>query len=189
MTKEGDKKIKESINLPNFLTLLRFALIPFFIYSLIKGKNEAALIIFILGSLTDALDGFVARRFHQITRIGKFIDPAADKTFILTSFLALFYVGMMPWWLFLIAIVKDIVVVSGLTALYKVVKKVELKPTIIGKSSTAFQMTTVLMMLLYAVGLEIGVLLYIVMILTAFLLFYSTCTYVIIGVKMYRESR
>ncbi len=89
----------------------------------------------------------------------------------------------------MIAIIKDIVIISGLATLYIVVKKVELKPTVFGKSSTALQMTTVLLMLLEGVGFEIKALLFTVMIITALSLFYSACTYVIIGINIYKESK
>lgn len=89
----------------------------------------------------------------------------------------------------MIAMIKDIVIISGLRALYVVVKKVEIKPTTFGKASTALQMITVLLMLLQGVGFKIQTLLFIVMIITALVLFYSACTYVIIGIRIYRESK
>jgi len=176
------------MNIPNLLTLSRIGLIPFFLYFLAEGRNTAALIIFFIGSITDALDGYLARKLGQITQMGKHLDPAADKIFLVTSYTAFYLLDMIPLWLFLIAILKDIVILAGLAALYLVIKVVEMRPTPEGKASTAFQMITVLLILLQGVGIGYENILFASMIITALLLFYSMVTYIFMGINMYRES-
>ncbi|MDH3975491.1 MAG: CDP-alcohol phosphatidyltransferase family protein [Deltaproteobacteria bacterium] len=176
------------MNLPNILTLLRIALIPLFLYYLVKSNFSGALIVFFIGSITDALDGFIARKFDLITDLGKILDPAADKLFLLTSFTAAYFINLLPLWLFAIAIIKDLVIVSGYTVLRFLKNKVEMRPTSAGKSSTAFQMFTILLLLLNGVGIGNKVLLVSIMIMTGFLLFYSMITYVMIGFKIHREG-
>jgi len=146
------------------------------------------LIVFFLGSITDALDGFIARKFHQITDLGKILDPAADKLFLVTSFTAAYLVNLLPVWLFLAALIKDLVTVSGYALLIYLKHKIDVKPIVAGKASTAFQMITILLILLNGVGIGNDILLLSVMFITALLLFYSMLTYVMIGFRINREG-
>lgn len=176
------------MNLPNLLTLLRIVLIPFFLYYLVKSNFTYALIVFFIGSISDALDGFIARKFNQITRLGKILDPLADKLFLVSSFIAAYLVNLLPLWLLLAAIMKDLVIVSGYTLLRLLKRKFKIKATIAGKASTAFQMVTILLLLLNGVGIGNEKLIFFIMTVTSFLLFYSMVTYVMIGFKINREG-
>ena len=104
------------MNTANKLTLLRIAMIPFFLgvlYMDIPAANYVALAIFILASLTDLLDGYVARHYNQITDFGKFMDPLADKMLVVAAMLWFVEIGQMPGWALLIVIVREFAV-SGL---------------------------------------------------------------------------
>lgn len=148
----------------------------------------SALLIFFAGSITDAMDGFIARKFDQITDLGKLLDPAADKLFLISSFTAAYFVSIMPLWLFLAAIIKDLVIVSGYAMLRLLKRKIQMKPTIAGKLSTALQMLTILLLLLQGVGIKNNTFLVSIMMLTACALFYSMITYVMIGLRINREG-
>lgn len=177
------------MNLPNILTSLRIALIPLFLYYLVKSNFTYALVVFFIGSITDALDGFIARRFHQVTDLGKILDPAADKLFLVTSFTVAYLVNLLPLWLFLAAIIKDIVTVSGYALLLFLKNKIDVKPMLAGKASTAFQMLTILLILLNGMGIGNDAFLISIMSITALLLFYSMITYVMIGFRINREGK
>ena len=174
------------MNLPNLLTILRIALLPFFLFFLVDGRYEAALVVFFIGSISDALDGFVARRFHQVTELGKLLDPIADKIFLVASFTAFYLLDLLPLWLFLIAIIKDLTILTGSAFIHLKHKKLDIDPTFAGKTSTAFQMGTVLLILLHGLGYVTKEILLAAMIATAILLFYSIFSYVIIGIRIYK---
>ncbi len=104
------------MNLPNKLTMLRIILIPFFLLVLyldVPYANYWALSIFIIASLTDMLDGKIARKYHLVTDFGKFADPLADKMLVTAAMLWFVEIGQMPGWALLIVIVREFAV-SGL---------------------------------------------------------------------------
>ena len=107
------------MNLPNKLTVLRVILVPFFVFFLLGAdwigsfSPYIALIIFIVASLTDMLDGKIARKYNLITNFGKFMDPLADKCLVTAAMLWFVEIGHMPGWALLIVIVREFAV-SGL---------------------------------------------------------------------------
>ncbi|MDT8318010.1 MAG: CDP-diacylglycerol--glycerol-3-phosphate 3-phosphatidyltransferase [bacterium] len=174
------------MNLPNILTLLRIALLPFFLFFLVGGNYGAALIVFLIASISDALDGFIARKFHQITEFGKFLDPAADKLFLLSTFITFYLLDLIPLWFFIIGLAKDMVILSGSAVIYLKNVKFNIEPTFSGKVSTALQMATVLLILFHGMNYITREILLAAMIATASILFYSTLSYVIIGIRIYK---
>ncbi|MDR1737186.1 MAG: CDP-diacylglycerol--glycerol-3-phosphate 3-phosphatidyltransferase [Oscillospiraceae bacterium] len=98
----------------SIITLLRIALIPFFMVSQRLGwlDGYVALVIFILASLTDSLDGYVARRYNQISTFGKFIDPLADKLLVCSAILILVAEDILPAWIAMIILARDFIVTS-----------------------------------------------------------------------------
>lgn len=105
-------------NIPNILTIIRFILIPFIFYSVISRHFFSALILFTISALTDILDGFIARKFNYITDIGKLIDPLADKLTQTSLLLSLTILNIIPWWIFTIVFVKELVLVISASVLY-----------------------------------------------------------------------
>lgn len=106
-------------NIPNILTIIRFILIPFIFTSVISRHFLTALILFTLSALTDILDGFIARKFNYITDIGKLIDPLADKLTQISLLLSLAILNILPWWIFAIVFIKELVMVISASVLYK----------------------------------------------------------------------
>lgn len=105
------------INLPNFLTILRVLAVPVFIvfaaYDVIVGSNYIALIIFILASLTDWFDGYLARKNKQVTNFGKIMDPLADKLLVIAALLCLLENGMVSVWVPVIILLREFLI-SGI---------------------------------------------------------------------------
>ncbi|WP_082467584.1 CDP-alcohol phosphatidyltransferase family protein [Leifsonia sp. Leaf264] len=93
---------------PNVLSMLRLVLVPFFLGYLIVGDYTAALVILVVSSATDFLDGFIARRFNQISRLGQLLDPAADRLYLFASILGLAAGGLVPWWLVVVIVGRDV---------------------------------------------------------------------------------
>jgi cardiolipin synthase len=101
---------------PNGLSFIRLCLVPVFLILLIAGKDLAALIVLVFSSISDYFDGVIARKFGQITRLGQLLDPAADRLFIFAALIGLAVRGILPWWLFLIIVARDVMLlVLGIT--------------------------------------------------------------------------
>lgn len=135
------------MNVPNLLTLLRIALVPVFVIFLIYGYTFYAFLTFILAGITDALDGLIARFFNQKTLLGAYLDPIADKLLLATSYIVLAVIGIIPPWLTVLVISRDIVILAGIAVLFVNHKSLEIKPTIVGKASTFTQISTVVIAL------------------------------------------
>src|SRR6056297_586132 len=95
------------MNFPNALTLLRIFLVPGLLIAIIYDSHGIALSILVLAGLTDVLDGFLARRLNQKTRLGAFLDPLADKLLMTVSFIALAVRGLLPAWLAVLVVSRD----------------------------------------------------------------------------------
>ena len=106
------------MNLPNYITLLRVILIPFFINLMIYGYYVEALLVFLAACTTDGLDGFLARVLKQKTELGAFLDPMADKLLILSAFVTLAMFGKLPFWLVIIVISRDAILTMGGLIIY-----------------------------------------------------------------------
>ncbi len=126
-------------NLPNFLTITRILILPVFAAALIYNNHLYALILFLLAGVTDILDGFVARLKKQVTDFGTILDPIADKFLLITSFILMSYYGMMPKWITVIVISRDLIVVTGCLMLYFVTNKLIIEPSKFGKAANALQ--------------------------------------------------
>jgi cardiolipin synthase len=141
--KEGSK-----INIPNLLTFIRIIFVPLLVIFLINGRFFEAFLVFTLAGLTDGLDGLLARWLRQKTRMGAILDPIADKLLLNSSYVVLGVMGLLPDWLAVIVISRDIIIVFGVLILYLFQKGVEIRPTILSKFTTLFQLGTVFIVLL-----------------------------------------
>jgi cardiolipin synthase len=137
------------LNLPNFLTLLRLFAIPVFLVFLVDNRHTEALVVFVAAGITDALDGAIARLTHTKTTLGSYLDPAADKLLLLSAFIALGFVADLPRWLVVIVLSRDAIVVLGYFLLFVMTQRtMEVRPSIIGKLATFFQLSAVALVLL-----------------------------------------
>jgi cardiolipin synthase len=132
------------LNIPNFLTLLRIVAIPVFLILLGDRRYAEALGVFVGAGVTDALDGAIARLMHTKTTLGAYLDPAADKLLLLSAFISLAFLDEVPRWLVVVVITRDVVVVLGYFLLFTMTQEtMEVRPTLAGKLSTFFQLSSV----------------------------------------------
>ena len=96
------------LTVPNVLSFVRLAMVPVFLILVIEGQDALALLVLVISSLTDFLDGYIARTFKQISRLGQLLDPAADRLFIFAALIGLAARGVIPWWLFGVIVGRDI---------------------------------------------------------------------------------
>ena len=145
------------MNIPNYITLVRIVLIPFFINSMIYGYYRLALAIFVAACVTDALDGLIARVTNSITELGALLDPIADKLLILSSFVTLVLLGLLPVWLVIIVVSRDVILVLGGLVIYFLGHEVRARPSFIGKATTVLQLLVVtLSLVLKAFGIDMA---------------------------------
>ena len=140
------------MNLPNKLTTLRVIMIPFFVFFLLwqGGENRTfrmiSLVLFIVASLTDLLDGKIARKYNLVTNFGKFMDPLADKLLVCSALICLIELGQLPAWMVIVIISREFII-SG----FRLVASdngVVIAASYWGKFKTTFQMFAVILLIL-----------------------------------------
>jgi len=137
------------VNVPNTITAFRAFLIPPFIIAVLYRDFKAAAVVFFAAAVSDAVDGFVARRLKQVTTVGVILDPIVDKLLINSAFVMLSYVDkIIPIWLTIIVLSRDVLILVGgwLLTVFGKVKRI--KPNILGKLTAFFQFLTVFLTLL-----------------------------------------
>lgn len=137
------------MGLANWLTILRILLIPVFVTLLVYRRAGEALLVFCLASLTDLLDGYIARSRGSQSRLGAFLDPLADKLLLTSAFVTLTYLKVIPFWLTAVVVSRDLILSVGVLVIHVAGGTVHPAPTWIGKTSTACQMVAVLSAMLF----------------------------------------
>jgi len=171
------------MNLSNALTLFRLVLVPAFLTSVIYGRLALALSLFLLAGLTDVLDGFTARYFRQETVLGSYLDPLADKLLMSVSYISLGVYGILPPWLSVVVVTKDLFVSLGVAILYFASQPVAAVPTLWGKQTTFLQIVTVALALFLALRGDEATLLTPLFWLTAAVTTISGGHYILRGVR------
>ena len=142
------------MNVPNMLTILRMLMVPVFVAVLLAGQSDTANIIagviFIAASLTDTLDGYLARKNNQITVFGKFMDPLADKLLVCSALICLVDLNRIPSWIVIIIVGRDFII-SGFR-LIAAEKGVVIAANIWGKLKTVSQMIMVILLVFHFGG-------------------------------------
>lgn len=141
----------KNMNLPNKLTLLRIVLVPVFVVLLFLGQSNnllrvLALVVFCIASITDALDGYIARSRNLITNFGKFMDPLADKLLVCSALISFVQIGSVPAWVCIIIIGREFII-SGFRLIASD-KGVVIAANKWGKAKTISQMLTIILLIL-----------------------------------------
>ncbi|MDD5233945.1 MAG: CDP-diacylglycerol--glycerol-3-phosphate 3-phosphatidyltransferase [Syntrophales bacterium] len=178
------------MNIPNTLTVLRIILVPIMVICLIQAYYVEAFVIFIFASITDGLDGFLARVLKQKSVLGAYLDPLADKALIASAFVTLSIMGIIPAWLTVIVISRDFVILVGICVLTFLSVSFEIRPAPISKITTALQFATIFFAMLAVSKLLVfePLFLDIIFWLTAGLTVLSGLNYIIKGVQHINSS-
>ncbi len=199
------KMKKAPINTALAITMSRFLCTPVFIGIMLMHRavfkaggdpvklntlQWAALGVFFIAAVSDALDGYIARKFNQITQLGTFLDPIADKVLLTAAILTLSLpVGLgdlrFPFWFPIIVITRDIVILLGTIIIFMLVGKVKVKPSLFGKVTTFFQMSCVVGTLL---NLPLQFIKFVIIPVTAVLTCISCVQYVVRGLYQVNEE-
>ena len=145
--------------LPNALSIIRIILTVPIVIALLKEQYLLTLMLFVFAGITDALDGWIAKQFSFQSRLGSILDPMADKILLASTFLALYWVGILPLWLLLLIFVRDIIIVAGALGYFlgEMNQSNELlEPTLISKFNTVLQIVLILFLLLMQIYIELN---------------------------------
>ena len=140
-------------DIPNVITAFRFLLVPPVVILLLQDRFATALVVFGVAGFSDALDGFLAKRFDWTSRLGSLMDPLADKLLLVSSFISLGWLGWIPPWLVALVILRDLVIVTGAIFYHMRIEQLEAEPTMVSKLNTATQILLVLAVM-FSLGVQ-----------------------------------
>lgn len=143
--------LRQILTAPNQLTLLRMIFLPFIVINLVKDDYKWALGLFVLAGLSDGLDGLLARKLHQQTLLGQYLDPIADKLLMSTMFLVLSIEHMIPWKYTVVVFSRDVSILLVSGVLFMIAGLRDFRPSIFGKANTFAQVSAVFFVLLLLV--------------------------------------
>ncbi len=133
--------------IPNLLTLLRIAACPVLVLLLRDRGYELAMLLFLAAGITDGLDGYIAKRYNYISGLGAILDPIADKLLIASAYIMLAMLEDIPFWLLIVVMFRDLVIVAGYLVLVVMGDEIPMKPTYLSKINTFLQISLVISVL------------------------------------------
>jgi cardiolipin synthase len=141
-------KLSQVFTAPNQLTLLRMVFVPFIVIELVEGRYFWALALFVVAGFSDGLDGLLARKLHQQTLLGQYLDPIADKLLLSTMFPVLSILHKIPWKFTVLVFSRDISILAASAVLFAIAGLRDFRPSIFGKANTTSQIAAVFFVML-----------------------------------------
>jgi cardiolipin synthase len=127
------------VSIPNLITLARILLVPVVVWAIASEEMRLAFGLFLAAGVSDAVDGFLAKRFGMATPLGAYLDPLADKAMLVSIYVALAIVGVIPLWLVILVVSRDIMIVAAVIVSWLFDKPVQMKPSMVSKLNTGAQ--------------------------------------------------
>jgi cardiolipin synthase (CMP-forming) len=127
------------LSIPNLITLARILLVPVVVWAIATGQMYFAFLLFLAAGISDAVDGFLAKRFGMKTELGAYLDPLADKVLIVSIYVTLGITGVIPLWIVILVVSRDFMIVGAIILSWLVDRPVEIRPHMISKVNTAAQ--------------------------------------------------
>ena len=127
------------MNIPNIITLGRILAVPFIVWAIASNQMEIAFAIFIVAGVSDAVDGFLAKRFNMSSELGALLDPVADKALLVSIYMALGIWGAIPRWIVILVVSRDIMIVGAVIVSWLYGKPIPMKPLMVSKLNTVAQ--------------------------------------------------
>ena len=127
------------MSIPNLITLARILLVPVIVWAITSGEMLVAFILFLAAGVSDAVDGFIAKRFNMTTELGAYLDPLADKAMIVSIYVALGIAGEIPRWLVILVVSRDIMIIGAVMLSWLIGKPMPVRPLKISKVNTVGQ--------------------------------------------------
>jgi cardiolipin synthase (CMP-forming) len=145
------------VSIPNIITLGRIMLVPIIVWAIVSSQMEVAFAVFLVAGISDAVDGFLAKRFNMASELGALLDPLADKALLVSIYLALGIWGDIPRWIVILVVSRDIMIVAAVIVSWLFDKPVEMKPSMVSKLNTTVQVAyAALVLASLAFGFKLG---------------------------------
>jgi cardiolipin synthase len=172
------------LSIPNLITLARILLVPVVVWAIAVGEMRLAFILFLVAGLSDAVDGFLAKRFGMATELGAYLDPLADKAMVVSIYVTLAIVGAIPLWLVILVVSRDIMIVGAVILSWVVDRPIALRPLMVSKLNTVALIALALVVLAAnAFGFDADIARIALMVLIAALTLLSVGFYVVEWVR------
>jgi cardiolipin synthase len=127
------------VSLPNFISISRLLLVPVVVYMIVTGSFFVAFWLFVLAGISDAVDGFIAKKFHSETELGAYLDPLADKALLVSIYVSLGVLAEMPVWLVFLVVSRDVFIICAVLLSWMLSRPVAMAPLMISKANTTSQ--------------------------------------------------
>lgn len=127
------------MNLPNTITIARLFAVPVVVWAIISGRPEVAFWLFLAAGVSDAVDGFIAKRFGMESELGAYLDPIADKALLVSIYVTLAWAGLVPAWLAIAVVARDILIIGAVILSWMMSSPVTIQPLVVSKLNTAAQ--------------------------------------------------
>src|ERR1700726_4814842 len=133
------RKPGHGLSIPNLITLGRILLVPVVVWGITSGEMRIAFLLFLAAGISDAIDGFLAKRFHMTSELGAYLDPLADKALIVSIYISLGIAGALPIFLVILVVSRDIMIVSAFMLSWLIGKPMPVRPLAVSKANTLAQ--------------------------------------------------
>lgn len=143
------------MNIPNLISLGRLMVAPLAVWLILSYRMEEAFWLFVAAGVSDAVDGFIAKRFNATTPLGGYLDPIADKVLLVSVYVTLGVAGYIADWLVIMVVFRDVLILGGAVFFYMVTQSLSMRPVYISKVNTALQISLATVVL-GAAGLGLG---------------------------------
>jgi cardiolipin synthase len=128
-----------SLSIPNLITLARILCVPLIVWAITSGEMMGAFVLFLAAGVSDAVDGFLAKRFNMASELGAYLDPLADKALIVSIYVALGITGAIPRWLVILVVSRDIMIIGAVMLTWVIGKPMRMRPHPVSKMNTVAQ--------------------------------------------------
>jgi cardiolipin synthase (CMP-forming) len=176
---EAGQRAGTALSIPNLITLGRILLVPVVVWAIAQGLMWLAFLLFVAAGVSDAVDGFLAKRFGMTTVLGAYLDPLADKALIVSIYVTLGINGLIPRWLVILVVSRDIMIIGGIMLSWVMGNPLKIRPLLVSKLNTVAQIVFACAVLgSLGFGLEVPVLTLVLTGLVAALTSLSVAAYV-----------
>jgi cardiolipin synthase len=127
------------VTIPNFITIARLIAVPLIVWLMIADRYLEGTVLFVLAGVSDAADGFIAKRFGATSELGRYLDPIADKALLVSVFVTLGFQGLLPAWLIVLVVSRDMFIIGGMLLAYVLANPMPVRPLWVSKFNTAAQ--------------------------------------------------
>jgi cardiolipin synthase (CMP-forming) len=135
------------LSIPNLITLGRILLVPIVVWAITLGEMRVAFLLFLAAGISDAVDGFLAKRFHMKSELGAYLDPLADKALIVSIYVSLGIAGVLPIFLVILVVSRDIMIIGAFLLAWLVGRPMPVRPLLVSKANTVAQIVLVVLLL------------------------------------------